>query len=729
MMRYRLRAGVVVAAFTLMSIHATCGASHEQADVDYPRLLNSASEPGNWMAPGRDQNGTYFSALESINAHNVSRLGFAWSYDMHTYRGQEATPIVIDGIMYTSGIWGRVYALDAGTGKELWTYDPQVPGKFARNACCDIVNRGVVVWKGVVYVGSVDGRLHALDAKSGKRIWVTDTIVDHELPYSITGAPEVAKDVVVIGNSGADMGRGGVRGYASGYDLKTGDLKWRFFFVPGTAGSVPETPDVAAAVKTWDPKRESWIRGGGTAWDGLSYDPDLNLLYIGTGNSSPYDAKVRSPAGGDNLYVSSILAINPDTGRLVWHYQVTPRDSWDFTATQKMILADLPINGKVRKVIMQAPKNGFFYVLDRATGELLSAKNYTYVNWATHVDMKTGRPVLTGQGDYHAGPKLLYPSLFGGHSWQPMSFDPQTGLVYIPTIDTPAVWVLMPENGGRQKFVHGLFTTNGIVPDNAYNAADLKGLFGPLPELKDIKPPRPGPLVREVLRAWDPVKQQVVWEHETSHGYRSYDGGVLTTAGNLVFQGRGDGDFVAYAADTGKVLKEIDTGSTIMAAPNTYTVNGTQYIAVQVGYGGGAIGMTMSPESAAAKYVNDNRIIVFRLDGTDVPKPPLRERGPIPPPPASSATADEIARGEVKFTEHCSQCHVFTPNITPDLTRLSPGSHAVFNGTVLQGFHEAMGMASFSDRLEQTDVNEIHAYLINAQRNAYELQQRAAPKN
>jgi len=457
----------------------------------------------------------------------------------------------------------------------------------------------------------------------------------------------------------------------------------------------------------------------------MNYDPDLNLLYVGTGNSSPYDPRARSPAGGDNLYVSCIVALNPDTGRLVWHYQTTPGDSWDYTAVQKMILADLPLNGKTRQVIMQAPKNGFFYVLDRKTGELLSAKNYTYVNWATHVDMTSGRPVMTKQTDYHSGPKLLFPSAWGGHSWQPMSFDPVTRLVYIPVADTANFWIFLPDSGGRQKFIHGFFDTNAVTPDQAYDPSGLKDLFGPLPELKTIKVPRPGPLVHEVLRAWDPVKQVVAWEHETSRGFHSYDGGVLSTAGNLVFQGRGDGTFAVYAADTGKVLREIPTGSSIMAAPSTYTVNKTQYVVVQAGYGGAAVN-TPSPNSAAAKYLNDNRILVFKLDGRPVPLPPLRPNNPVPPPPGTAVTHEAIERGEVKFVANCSQCHVFTPNITPNLTQLGAASHALFDATVLHGLHETMGMPSFADRLQKNDVDDIHAYLIDEQRKAYESQQKAA---
>ncbi len=519
-----------------------------------------ADQAGNWYTGGRDENGTYYSPLAQIDKSNVEKLGFAWSYEMNTFRGQEATPVVVNGVMYTSGIWGHVYAVNASIGSEIWHYDPKVPGQAGRNPCCDVVNRGIALAKNKVYVASIDGRLHALDAASGKKIWEVDTVIDHRMPYSSTGAVHIAKDVVVIGNSGADMDVGGVRGYVSAYDLETGKFKWRFFTVPPSPGEPYEHPELAMADKTWDSSRDAKFKGGGTVWDGFAYDSELNILYFGTGNAAPYDHRQLGPKDGDDLFSASIIAVNPDTGRMVWYYQETPGDRWDFDANQKLILADLELAGGKRQVLMQASKNGFFYILDRKTGELLSAKNYSFVNWASHVDMKTGRPVISEAANYYSSPKTVFPSWAGAHTWPPMSFNLKTGLVYIPVIDAPNVWVDMASNGGRIRFINSFFTVNGIFPDDSYDPESLKGYFGPLPDLETIRKAggnSPKKLVREALRAWDPVNEKIVWEQETSSGMRGYDGGVMSTASGLVFQGRGDGELRVYAAESGELLKSI----------------------------------------------------------------------------------------------------------------------------------------------------------------------------
>jgi len=696
-------------------------------DIDEARLQSPASEPQNWLTPGRDRNQSYFSPLATIDSGNVGRLGFAWSYDMPTVRGQEATPIVVDGVMYTSGTWGYVYAVDAATGKELWTFDPAADPRAARNPCCDLVNRGVAVWKGKVLVAAVDGRLHALDAKTGNPVWSADTITDHSLSYSSTGAVYVAGNLAIIGNSGADMDHGGVRGYVSAYDIDTGKLAWRFYTVPGDSGKPYENPALAMADKTWPAGRAPDYKGGGTAWDGFAYDPDLNLLYFGTGNAAPYDLRQLGPGPSDALFTASILALNADTGRLAWHYQTTPGDHWDFDAVQNLILADLPIGGTTRPVIMQANKNGFFYVLDRKTGELLSAKNFATVNWASGIDMKTGRPILTKQADWYGAPKSIAPSWAGAHTWPPMSYSPMTGLVYIPAIEAPAVWVDMAHNGGSVKYLNGFFTGNNVITDDAYDAAAMQPFYGPMPDLKSLEAGHKGKLVREMLRAWDPVRQKLVWEHETSAGIRGYDGGALSTAGNLVFQGRGSGQLVVYAADTGKILKVVETGSHIMAAPMTYAVDGTQYVAVQAGYGGAAITVgPFPPSSAGNKYANLNRIIAFRLDGGPVPTPPARRDDPFPKPPDTVLDPAQIKLGEIKFIEQCSRCHVLGPSSTPDLRKLSPGLNAAFKDIVLKGASAPLGMESFADILSEADVDAIHAYLIDQDRQAYAAQEKAA---
>jgi len=692
----------------------------------------SASTPArsaarDWPLAGGDVDGSYYSRLTQIDAHDVQRLGFAWQYDLgEPRRGQEATPLVVDGVMYTSGTWGYVYALDAATGRLLWRYDPHADFFAAREPCCDLVNRGVAVWKGRVYVASVDGRLHALDAATGRPLWNVDTIVDHSRPYSITGAPLIAGKVVVIGNSGADMGHGAVRGYVSGYDLISGALRWRFYTVPPPRGKPVKGAAQVAAARTWDAHRPARFYGGGTAWDGFAYDPKLNLVYFGTGNAAPYDLRELGASPRDALYCASIVALHAGSGRLAWYYQTTPHDSWDYDSTQKLILATLRIRGKARRVIMQASKNGFFYVLDRRTGRLLSAKNYTYVNWASSVDPRTGRPVLTKNANWHAGPRVIYPSWAGGHTWNPMSYDPRTGLVYIPVIDAPSVWVDLAHNGGTVRFIDGFFTTNAIIADDTYHAADVRSLYGPLPSVASVEAMRHVAPVRELIRAWDPRKRRVLWQHVTSTGVRGYDGGILSTAGNLVIQGRGSGDLWVYAAHSGKVLARISTGSHIMAAPMTYAVRGRQYVAVQVGYGGAAISAgPIPPSSAAFKYQNVNRIIAFDLGGGAVPKPPRRVAMPFPKPPAQTASAARIHLGEVEFVRECSRCHVFGPSVTPDLRKLSPGLHAEFDAIVLRGLLAPAGMERFDDLLTQADVDDIHAYLIDQSWQAYRAQQAA----
>jgi PQQ-dependent dehydrogenase (methanol/ethanol family) len=398
--------------------------------IDDASLRNADARPAEWLTHGRNYAETRFSSLNQISAGNVKNLGLAWAFETQTTRGLEATPVVADGVIYTTGSWSVVFAIDARTGKQLWMWDPAVPRALGQKACCDVVNRGVAIYKGKVYAGTLDGRLAALDTRNGKVVWQAIT-VDQKQPYTITGAPRIVKGRVIIGNGGAEYG---VRGYVSAYDAESGKLAWRFYTVPGDPSKPFESPAMDRAAKTW--KGEWWkMGGGGTVWDSLAYDPELDLLYVGTGNGSPWNRDIRSPGGGDNLYLSSILALRPDTGELVWFYQTTPGDSWDFTATQHMILAELEIGGRQRKVLMQAPKNGFFYVLDRKTGELISAEAYVPMTWAKGIDKTTGRPIEDPAARYEKSLALVKPGPLGGHNWQPMSFSPQTGLVYIPAQD------------------------------------------------------------------------------------------------------------------------------------------------------------------------------------------------------------------------------------------------------------------------------------------------------
>lgn len=722
----RARAAAIWIAFASLIVCASpCHAEPplKPGDLDRERLQSADKEPQNWFTSGRDAGGTYFSPLAQINEKTVGRLGFAWEYDLGTNRGQEATPIVVDGIMYTSGTWGYVYAVDAKSGRELWRFVPQLDPRYSRNPCCDLVNRGVAVWKGLVYVASVDGHLHALRATTGQQLWEVDTLIDHTLPYSSTGTPQIAGNAVVIGNSGGDMGHFAVRGYVSAYDLGSGGFKWRFFTVPPARGQPLENADVAAAEKTWDPRRPRQYNGGGTAWDGFAYDSDFDLIYAGTGNPAPYDLRELGTAQHDSLYTSSIVALHAISGKLAWYYQETPHDSWDFDASQKMILTTLTLAGRPRKVLMQASKNGFFYVLDRKSGELLSAEKFTFVNWASMVNRKTGRPVLTRQSNWYGSPKAIYPSAGGAHTWSPMSFDPQTRLVYIPVIDVANVWVDLVHNGSTTHYVDSSFSAGAVTVDDSYDASALESSHGPMPDVVPLRRLRKTALARELIRAWNPSSSKIAWEVETSTGMRGFDGGILSTAGNLVFQGRGAGELWVYRADTGEKLMVIETGSHILAAPMTYAINGEQFVAVQVGYGGAAImGAPTPPHSAAIKYENVNRILAFKLDGGAVPKPALRTELPFSEPPAETADKASITAGEIKFNQECSRCHVFGPSSTPDLRRLPANIHTAFNDVVLHGALSATGMEGFADILSEGDVNDIHAYIIAESWKAYRAQ-------
>lgn len=692
--------------------------------MDRARLLEADAEPGEWLVNGRDWRGTYNSPLRQIDVATVPRLGFAWSHDLDTERGLEATPIVVDGIMFTSGNWGRVYALDARTGKLIWSFVPDVDGQYGRYACCDVVNRGVAVWKGRVYVGSLDGWLYALDAGTGKVQWKADTFIDRKRPYTITGAPQIAGDVVVIGQGGADFAD--ARGYVSAYDLATGKLRWRFFTVPGDPRKPPEHPELAQAGRTWSPDSLWSSGGGGTPWDGMAYDPVLDLLYVGTGNAAPYAWHDRSPGGGDNLFLASILAIRPKTGRLAWYYQTVPGERWDYTATQKMVLADLTIAGRKRQVLMQAAKNGFFYILDRHTGALISANAYSPVNWASRIDLKTGRPVLTGRGDYEHSPALVYPAASGAHNWQPMSFDPQTGLVYIPVIEGAMIYAKGYDLKARS--LAERWNVNGVFVED-YPAAGIPELA--LPPLAKVLKGETPPRRRGVLKAWDPVAGKVIWEAPAP---TFWEGGVLSTGGGLVFQGSSSGELVVRDARDGRVLKRIETGSSIMAAPMSYSVEGVQHVAVMAGYGGAA-GWAYPEKSAAYRYGNKGRILAFRLGGPDVPKPAVVSDTPMPRPPRQVGSAADIRNGARLFASQCSRCHAnVARGLVPDLRRMAAGTHGAFDEIVLRGALQGSGMGRFDDVLSEADAHAIHAYLIDEAWKAYRargrgtgLEQRALP--
>jgi quinohemoprotein ethanol dehydrogenase len=679
------------------------------AAVDSERL--AAREPDQWLSPGGDSRGTYYSPLTDIDRSNVAGLGFAWDYRLGTNRGQESTPLVIDGVMYATSNNGRVYALDAASGREYWKYDPQIDGWWARYACCDAVNRGLVAFEGRLYVGALDGWLHALDAHTGQLLWKVDTLIGrHERkPYTVTGQPLLAGDLVVIGNGGGDFD--GARGYVSAYDLRSGKLRWRFFTVPRDPAAGPQDqPHLEVAVKSWNPNHRWDAGSGANVWDGMAYDPTLQLVYFGTGNAAPYNTYIGGRHSGDQLYAACIVAVHADSGKLAWYYQTVPGDRWDFDSTQKLVLADVDLAGQRQPVIMQAAKNGFYYVLHRASGQLLSAHNFAFVNWTRGIDPKSGRPGENPTAEYSHGPALVFPAEAGAHGWQPMAFDAERGLAFIPVIESGNVFV--ETSGRRAGLIEGQFTTPALPPES-YDPASLRSLFGDLPPLADLtRGLKTNTASRGFLRAWNVAQHRMVWEVPTA---TSWDGGVLATAGGLVFQGDANGSLNAYSADSGEKLASVAVGSSMMAAPITYRINGSQYIAIIAGYGGGGavVGVPLNPASAAYRYGNDGRIIVLKLGGPAPPLPPLRVDPPPPAPPPRPVDRAQIEAGEVLYNRFCNRCHVFGRGILPDLRRLDPATHALFGAIVLGGAYAPKGMGRFDDVLSPSDAEGLHAYLID----------------
>jgi quinohemoprotein ethanol dehydrogenase len=679
----RLCTGATLAWISINALQALA-VERKTADVDTARIVALEKGGSEWLSYGRSYSEQRFSGLTKLNSSNVSQLGLAAYLDLDNNRGLEATPLMADGVLYASISWSRVIAADAVTGKLLWEFDPQVDKAKARDACCDAINRGVALWKGKVFVGTLDGRLIAIDAKTGKSLWQTQT-TDNSKPYTITGAPRVVKGKVIIGNSGADYG---VRGYFAAYDADTGKMAWRVYTVPGDPSQPYEQPELAEAAKTWKGDQYWKFGGGGTVWDGMAYDPELDLLYVGTGNGSPWNRDIRSPGGGDNLFLASILAVRPDTGKLVWYYQVNPGETWDFTATQQITLGELTIDGKPRKVLMQAPKNGFFYVLDRETGKLISAEKYGKVTWAEKIDLQTGRPVENPKSRYTDEPVVQWPGGFGAHNWHPMSYNPVTGLVYIPYHEVPGVF----RNEGKE------FT----FKPRRFNAGTG---FADATEF-------PRDAVSGALVAWDPVAQKARWRVPYAH---YYNGGTLTTAGNLVFQGTADGRMVAYSADQGRKLWEFNAQTGIVAGAITYEVKGEQYVAVMAGWGGAAA--VVGGDAANAPGVkNVSRLLIFKKNGK-ASLPPLKpvETVALPKPSALPASAEAAEEGRKIYGATCLQCHgvgVVSGGLIPDLRRASAETLNALKDIVLGGALAPRGMPSFGDALTEKDVENLKAYIL-----------------
>jgi quinohemoprotein ethanol dehydrogenase len=681
--------GGLLTVFVAISLNgAVLAAEHS------PLALPNA-QPSEWLSAGRDVFETRFSPLESINDSNVARLGLAWSYDLDTHRGQEATPVMVDGVLYTSTAWSHVLAFNAATGALLWQFDPKVPGNTALHACCDVVNRGVAVWRQRVYVATLDGRLIALDAATGKPIWSRRT-VDPSRPYTITGAPLVAAGKVIIGNGGAEYG---VRGYVSAYDAVSGKLAWRFYTVPGDPAKGFETAELKRAAKTWSGKW--WIDGGGgTVWNAFSYDPDRDLLYFGTGNASPWGQKgtaAQDGAGDDYLYATSIIAVQARTGRYVWHFQVVPGDHWDYDADQNLVLATLPIHGQPRDVIMQASKNGFFYVLDCSSGEFLSANNFVPVNWTTGLDAKTGRPGITPEAKYFDTGKvwLSAPGAVGAHSWQPMAFSPQTRLVYIPAQEAANPYLSDPDYQPRPVGMN-----NAMANMATAEPADPKGHDAVMAGMKGY------------LSAWDPVAQHEAWRVEY---LGPWNGGLLATAGNLVFQGTAAGDLHAYRASDGRRLWSFAAQSGVIAAPMTYAINGRQYVSVLVGWGGVFPLVSGDMSFKSGRQVNRSRLLTFALDATGSLPPVAAKPVRVPTAPMVAIDPLQAERGAKAYAGACGSCHgaaAVAGGVVPDLRYSAAlNDDALWHAVVFDGVLTSQGMVGFKSYLRAAELEDIKAFL------------------
>ena len=698
-----------IALFSLALLLAACAkqapppaalAPKPAAQVDDARLAKADSEPQNWMGYGGNQQAQRFSGLNQITPDNIKDLKPAWSMDFDTNRGQESTALVVDGVVYVTTAWSKVYAADAKTGKALWEFDPKVAGPHAAMNCCDVVSRGAAVYQGKVYVATFDGRLIAIDAASGKQVWSTATF-DPESTHAISGAPRVGAGLVFIGNSGGEFGG---RGYVSAYKADTGEMAWRFFTVPGD----PAKPDGAAsdavlaskAQATWFGKPNDY-RGGGNVWNSIVYDPDFDQVYLATGNGFPWLRTFRSEGKGDNLFIDSVVALDAKTGAYRWHYQETPGDIWDYDSVADMILADLNLGGQARKVLMHTPKNGFFYELDRKTGELISAEPYIAgINWAKGIDKKTGRPIMNPLAWYDSRkqPFTASPGEGGGHSWAPTAFSPKTGFMYLQASDySSARHVPRP----TYEYVKGL---DNIGTYHFTNHAP--GQAAPNP---DPNAPKPA----NYLLAWDPVAQKAAWKMP------GLGGAVMATAGGVVFQGHSRnvvmGELVAYRADTGEKIWSHETPNAVAGGVVSYAVDGEQYVLVTTGQGGGSI-IAGTPDVRARQ---NGRLVAFKLGGTAT----LAGDPPAAGPPvvvAEDFTADSVKVGADLYLNRCARCHginAMSPNILPDLRRSAAlGSKDAWRSIVEDGALQNTGMIAWKRFLPEGGAEAIRGYVAGQAR-------------
>jgi quinohemoprotein ethanol dehydrogenase len=673
----------VIALIALLANGGLIGTSASAAAANAP--IGAGAE---WHTVNADSGETGYSRLDQINASNAGRLGLAWYLDLPGEATLQASPIEVDHRVYFTGSYATVYAVDAVSGKLVWKFDPKtwehnpVKMNFGFGA-----NRGAAYANGRIFSAALDGRLFALDARTGRVIWSTET-TDPKGGQTITGAPRVFKGKVIIGQAGADFG---MRGYVSAYDQETGKQLWRFYVVPAAPESNKGDPAMEAAAKTWSSDFWKKTGGGGGPWDSITFDAELNRIYVGTANAAPYDADARSPGGGDNLYTASIVALDADTGAYVWHYQINPRDTWDYDCTQQMTLATLTIDGRHRKVLMQAPKNGFFYVIDRDNGRVISAEKLGKVTWADHIDLKTGRPVENPNMRYETGPSIIYPFNSGLHSFMRMAYSPATGLVYIPTMQM-ATRLHRGEPDDKDITVFGL-----SLASVGTDEGDGKG----------------------TLLAWDPVAQKARWRAPLD---KLWNGGVVSTAGNVVFQGAADGGFSAYDARTGARLWQQNVGMGIIASPMTYSVGGKQYVAVLAGYGGSAAVLS-DIMNVGWKYTGPHRLLAFALDQKAVlpPSAPMTLKVNVQDNPTEVLDPGQIAMGKAMYLA-CAACHgrnmVAVGGPAPDLRESPiPLSPEMFWSVVHDGALIERGMPRF-DTFGKPEIEALRQYIRDRARAA-----------
>ncbi|WP_324829224.1 PQQ-dependent dehydrogenase, methanol/ethanol family [Qipengyuania zhejiangensis] len=684
--------------FAALAVLALAGCSKTD---DGPKLATegvtdamiAAAEGGEWLSYGRDYGEQRFSPLDQINAGNIGELQLAWYADLDTARGQEATPLMHDGTLYITTAWSMVKAYDAATGKVKWEYDPQVPRETLVRACCDAVNRGVALYGDKVFVATLDGRLVALDQDTGAVAWEHMVVPDQE-SYTITGAPRIAKGMVLIGSGGSEYK---ARGYLAAYDADTGKRRWIFHTVPGDPSKGFENEAMEKAAETWG--GEWWkLGGGGTVWDSITYDPTTGLVYFGTGNAEPWNPAANNRGEGDSLYTGSIVAVDAATGEYRWHFQETPEDRWDYDSNAQITVADLTLDGKQRRVVMHAPKNGFFYVLDAKTGEFLSGKAFAPQTWTDGLDAK-GRPNILQAARYEQTGEAFMgtPGAIGAHSWQPMSFSPMTGLVYIPTN----------------------FTVQGYLAQKNWEETDIGFQIGldaasvAMPADEAIRKQFAGQTTGALV-AWDPVAQKEAWRVPQKG---PWNGGTLATAGNLVFQGDAAGMFNAYSADTGQKVWSFGAQTGVIAAPMSFSIGGEQYVAVLAGWGGvwDLVAGVLADKSGPVRNVS--RLLVFKIGGTaKLPEVPALNETVLDPPPFRG-TADQVAKGGSLYHRYCSVCHgdaAVGGAMVPDLRRSGAlASQEAIKSIVVDGALKHQGMVSFASAIKPDDAEAIRQYIIN----------------